>query len=236
MTFTKEQENLVRKQLAAHLREPGIKAIHLDEDTTLEFLVEKGVFGSDLLGGAIHLARFLHTHPNLYAGRDALDMGCGPGTQGLGMVRNGAKHVTFSDINPKAVDNTNKNVHNYRNVEVYESDLFSQLPRKKYDVIVFNHPFFPGNADDFKEDPTNDLLLRKSMLGGTELIKIFFQQASSYLNDEGKIIMPFFHFAGIDNDPANHVGAYGFRIEEHYKINSDKGFHRGNISIYVITK
>lgn len=236
VALTKDQQELVRKQLAAHVREPGIRYIQLDENTTLEFIVDTGVFGSDLLGAAIQLARYLHAHPHLYAQKDVLDLGCGSGAQGLVMSKNGAQSVDFSDINPRAVENTKKNVRNQDNVAVYESDLFSDLPRKKYDVIVFNHPFFPGNAEDFSEDPTDDLLLRKSMLGGTNLIKRFFQGVSEYLNNDGTIVMPFFHFAGNENDPANHVTLYGFRTLEQHRITLSEGFHRGDVSIYVLSK
>lgn len=241
MTFTKEQKAHVTKQLQSHKRDSGIRTLVLDEDThaSLELLIEKGVFGSDIMSSGIYLARFLYQHQELYTGKDVADIGCGPGTQGIVMSKYGSKSVVFSDINPKAVTNTRKNIEyqNIANAEVYESDLFTSLPKDRtYDVIVFNHPFFSGEPEKFKWDPNKDEMLRRSMLGGTELIKRFFQDVLKYLRRGGIIIMPYFHFAGTENDPATHAGEHKLKISKEYKIQSKQGLQLGDFSIYVISK
>jgi tRNA1(Val) A37 N6-methylase TrmN6 len=241
MTFTEEQKAHVLKQLQGHKRNSGTRNLVLDEDahTSLELLIEQGVFGSDIMSSAIYLARFLYQHQELYSGKDAADIGCGPGTQGLVMSKYGAKSVVLSDINPKAVANTQKNVEqqNLANAEVYESDLFDGLPKNRtYDVIVFNHPFFSGEPEKFEGDPNQDEMLRRSMLGGTELLQRFFREVPKYLRQDGIIIMPYFHFAGTENDPATQVGKYKLKISEEHKIESKQGLQLGDVSMYVLTR
>ena len=166
-------------------------------------------------------------------------MGCGPGTQGLLMAIHGAKKVDLSDINPKAFENTQKNIGLHQLKEkcmAYVSDLFANLPKgKKYDVIVFNHPFFPEEAENFGKDFADDKMLRKSMLGGTGLVKKFFSEAKKHMKDKNSIVvMPYFHFAGEENDPANHVERYGFYIQNDERIRSQQGLQVGDFSIYTI--
>lgn len=241
MTFTRDQKNHVLKQLKAHIRDSATRTLVLDEDThvSLELLIEQGVFGSDIMSSAVYLSRFLYQHPELYSGKDAADIGCGPGTQGIVMSTYGAASVICSDVNLKAVLNTQKNIEGLKltNAEVCQSDLFESLPKQRtYDVIVFNHPFFSGEPEQCEEDPNQDVMLRRSMLGGTALLQRFFREAPEYLRQNGTIIMPYFHFAGIENDPATHVKKYHLNIFQEHKIESKQGFQLGAVSIYLISR
>lgn len=87
-------------------------------------------------------------------GKDVLDIGSGTGIASILALLQGAKHVDAIDINPMAVSCT---LHNARlnGVEhaltVFRSDLFEQVPRKRYDIIIANLPivnFDPGNASE----------------------------------------------------------------------------------------
>jgi len=72
----------VEGQLEAHRRGTVEDArIPLDGGRELSLRISDGVFGSDIMSSGFILARFLHRNRHLYMGRDALDMGCGPGTQ-----------------------------------------------------------------------------------------------------------------------------------------------------------
>jgi methylase of polypeptide subunit release factors len=239
MALTKEQKEQVAMQLKRHDRDNVKSKIDLDQRTSLEIIVARGVFGSDIMSSGIYLARFLYQHRDIYRGRICLDMGCGPGTQGLIMAVYGADKVDLSDINPNAVINTNENIklhHVGKVCRAYVSDLFKNLPkRKKYEVIVFNHPFFPEEAENFGNDVFDDEMLRKSMLGGTELLKRFLKEVKTHLKDnESIIIMPYFHFAGKENDPAVHVEKYGLFIQSDERIKSQQGLQLGDFSIYTI--
>src|SRR3989344_3649366 len=230
MTFTEEQKAHVKKQLQANEHDAGTRTIILGDNTSIDLLIERDVFGSDIMSSGIYLARFLYQHQELYAGKDCVDIGCGAGTQGIIMSKYGARSVVLSDINPSAVANARKNIEqqDITNAEIYESDLFESLPKNRtYDVIVFNHPFFSGEPEELEG---NDML-KRSMLGGTQLIERFFQEAPQVLRQNGIIIMPYFHFAGIENEPGNH--SKGLTIQE-YKIESQEGLQKGKFSIYVI--
>ena len=239
MSLTKEQEEQIAMQLKRHDRATLNSKIDLMHGISLELIIEKGVFCSDIMSSGIYLARFLYEHIALYKGKKCLDMGCGPGIQGLIMAKYGAKHVDFTDISQKAVKNTRKNIeiHKLKSVcKVYEGDLFDSLSKsKKYDVIIFNHPFFSEEAENFGKDAFDDTILRKSMLGGTELIKRFFSEVKKYMkNKNSLIIMPYFHFAGKENDPSTHVRKYGFYIEKQERVKSEQGLQLGDFSIYTI--
>lgn len=241
MAFTEEQYAHVKKQLQAHKRESGMRTILLDKDNhiAIKLFIENGVFGSDIMSSGFYLARFLYGHQELYAGKEAVDIGCGAGTQGIVMAKYGANSVVLSDINIKAVSDTRENIkqQNLTNAEVYESDLFESLPKgKTYDVILFNHPYFSGSPEKFEGDPNEDETLRRSMLGGTDLIKRFFKNVSQYLRDDGIIIMTYFHFAGPENNPANNVNSYKLKISKEYRFKSDQGLQLGDFSVYLIAK
>lgn len=238
MSFTKIQQEQVEKQLERHKRKDLIAKIPLNnKNNFLEIEIDNGVFGSDIMSSGIYLAKFLYSNKKLYKNKFCLDMGCGPGTQGLIMSKYGAKQVILTDISKKAVINTIKNIKrlNLKNSISFESDLFNNIPINKFDVIVFNHPFFPGEASKHKLN-NNDTMLRKSMLGGTKLVKKFFKYSKNYLKNNGIIIMPYFHFAGKENDPANHVKKFGLRIKKEKRIKSSQGLQLGDFSIYVISK
>lgn len=88
--LTPEQAEQVEKQLQKHKGKWGMSEIKLDEDTKLELIVNENVFGSDMMSSGINLARFLFQNPHLYKDKEVLDLGCGPGTQGLITLKYGA--------------------------------------------------------------------------------------------------------------------------------------------------
>jgi len=48
--------------------------------------------------------------------------------------------------------------------------------------------------------------------------------------------MPYFHFAGRENDPANHAEKHGLRIRRAHRIPSTSGLHKGDFTIYKLVK
>jgi len=92
-------------------------------------------FGSSLILGQ-------HVESLDLKGKSFLDMGTGSGIVGLFAARAGA-HVTAVDINPKAVECATENAAAARlRVECQQSDLFSALLGRRFDVIAWNPPFF----------------------------------------------------------------------------------------------
>jgi len=239
MVLTKEQEKLVEMQLSKHDR-PTLKTKIVLNGRRRKFLnlvIERGVFGSDIMSSGIYLAKFLYNNRKLFSGKICLDMGCGPGTQGLVMAMYGAKEVILSDVSHGAVKNARLNIEQLgaRNAKAFESDLFRALPKtKRFDIIVFNHPFFSITPGQFRTSAFNDMMIKRSMLGGTRLIKRFLKDVPRHLKQDGILIMPFFHFAGKENDPAMHLNKYHLKIIRQEKIESSKGLQLGSFSIYVI--
>lgn len=68
-----------------------------------------------------------------------LDMGCGTGILGLYCLKNGAS-VDFTDIDNDALENTKRNVSDYNNYTIINSNLFDNIEDKLYDVVIFNLP------------------------------------------------------------------------------------------------
>ncbi len=76
-----------------------------------------------------------------------LDMGCGCGAVGIAAARMKPRlRVTMVDVNPVAVRLTKVNIeaNGVENSEALESDLFSNLEGRCFDVIVSNPPLAAG--------------------------------------------------------------------------------------------
>lgn len=120
-----------------------------------------------------------------------LEMGCGPAWIGLWLHNQGlCKKLTLSDINPHAVKCVNTTIKNnkIKNVEVFHSNLFNEIPTElKFDCIVLNPPNYEN-------------IQREHILGyfGTDLRaadpewkfhKNFYQGAAKHLTPNGKIFI-----------------------------------------------
>lgn len=78
-------------------------------------------------------------------GETWLDMGCGTGLVGLALAARGCR-VTCADVDPQAVRNTRANAAlRGLPVEVVETDLFAGLAGRRFDRVVCNPPFWPGD-------------------------------------------------------------------------------------------
>ncbi len=79
-----------------------------------------------------------------YARGEVLDLCAGTGIIGLNAAKK-SKLVTFVDINPFAIEaikyNTEKN--HIKNYEVVKSDLFTELKKRRFDVMYVNPPYLP---------------------------------------------------------------------------------------------
>ena len=239
MAITKEQKGYILNRLDEHNRNPGIKSIVLDKrtNTSIDLIINQGVFASDFMISSGCMARFLYQKQELYYNKNILNIGCGSGVFGVIMSKYGAKSMVLADINPNAVANTNANIrlHRLLDVSVFESDLFSNLPTNRiYDIIIFNHPFFSGEPKKFIGDSNLDEMLIGSMMANRELLKNFFQRASNYLEKNGLIIMPYFHFAGTDNNPAIQSEKHSLQVVQDYRINLQQHMKLGVFSIYLM--
>lgn len=83
---------------------------------------------------------------------NVLDLGCGYGTIGISLklVYGDKINVDFSDVNPKCVELTSRNLKYYDlDGKCYISDSYSNIPGT-YDFILFNPPISVGKEKIFE--------------------------------------------------------------------------------------
>jgi release factor glutamine methyltransferase len=180
-----------------------------------EILVEKDVFPPDLSASSTMIFDLISS----YNAKSSLDMGCGTGILTL-KLSSISGNVVASDNHDLALENTRKNIKKLKNnnVSLIKSDLFNSFnDNYKFDLIVFNHPYYPSkNNFNFGIDGS----------GGSLLIKRFFSGLDKYLLKNAKILMPFSDFAGKEHSPYNIASSYGYKGLEVVKMNDALGTHR----------
>jgi HemK-related putative methylase len=115
------------------------------------FVVLPDVFNPALFRTGPFLAQCLATYaPAQLPGRLALDMGAGSGVGAVFAARAGYK-VMAVDINPEAVRCARINALLNRveaQVEVRQGDLFAPVSGERFDLVLFNPPFYRGTPKD----------------------------------------------------------------------------------------
>ncbi|CAN5729170.1 hypothetical protein BH11PAT2_BH11PAT2_06830 [soil metagenome] len=117
--------------------------------------------------------------------QDVLELGPGCGLVSVFAGLRGAKSVTAADINPTAIENTKLNFEKFSiaNSLAVVSDIFSNVPKKEYDSIIFNLPYHNGV-------PANDL--EKGVIdAGYRAMELFFKDTKDYLKKNGKLYIGF---------------------------------------------
>lgn len=122
-------------------------------------------------------------------GKRVLDMGAGTGAIAMIAAVNGAV-TTAADINPAAVELCKRNSYtNSLEIEVVESDLFSNLSDRQFDLVLFNVPFYPN--------PSSGLLDSAFNAGKNfEVIKRFACDVPLHLPDDGMVMIIFSEDSG----------------------------------------
>lgn len=109
----------------------------------IRFTSDSGVFARNRVDFGTNV--LLNSLPDL-DNLKILDVGCGVGVIGLSIAKRYSKSfVTLIDINKKAIDLTIQNAknNNIKNVQVFESDVYSNVTGK-FDVVVTNPPIRAG--------------------------------------------------------------------------------------------
>ena len=124
------------------------------------------------------LPALLKLNPNL----NFLEIGCGSGIQLQKALEGGLLHenILGCDILHESVKHCKRLGFN-----CIKSNLFSNIPLRKFDLIIFNPPYL---QEDFNEPEDSKLSTTGGELG-SELINEFLHQAKDFLNSDGRILL-----------------------------------------------
>ncbi len=115
----------------------------------IRLMIEPGVFHPGLFFSSNYLWSYLKRQD--LSGKSFLEIGCGSGMISILAAKAGA-HVTATDINEKALNNSQKNAaQNNVDIHFLVSDLFENLDPKVFDYIVINPPYYKGEASNNAE-------------------------------------------------------------------------------------
>jgi len=116
----------------------------LEHVAGLTLVVPPDVFNPKLLRSGEFLVQQLQRPELLPRGSRVLDMGSGSGAGGIAAARAGCT-VMAVDINPAAVRCTRINaLLNNVDVDAREGDLFAPVEGERFDVVLFNPPYYRG--------------------------------------------------------------------------------------------
>lgn len=136
------------------------------------------------------------------------EMGCGTGYNLITLHKLFPKgYFVAIDKNPYALELTENNLflNNLKSSEIifYHSDLFSQVPKQLFDLIIFNPPYLP--VEDAFSDSKEEDLIRLSWEGGANIINEFLMSAQDFLSNNGLIFIIISHFQLENEDIAQYI-------------------------------
>ena len=124
------------------------RSIVVEHVAGIPLVVLPDVFNPKLLRSGELLVLQLARAELLTPGARVLDLGSGSGAVGVAAARRGCR-VTAVDINPSAVRCTRINaLLNQVDMDVREGDLFAPAAGERFDVVVFNPPYYRGIPRD----------------------------------------------------------------------------------------
>ena len=129
----------------------------------------------------------------------ALDLCTGSGCLSI-LMAHAFENATVDavDISAPALAVAQKNIEDYGledRIDAIESDLFSELEGKRYDLIVSNPPYVNAESmtqlpQEYRHEPVNALA---SGQDGLDATRIILQQSADYLTEDGLLVVEIGH-------------------------------------------
>lgn len=137
--------------------------------------------------------------------------------------------IDLSDVSAEALAVANTNIERHglsQQVTAYQSDVFEQLERKSYDLIISNPPYVDAEdmaalSDEFKHEPALGLAAGQD---GLSIAQRILQNAHHYLSEEGVLVVE--------------VGNSQYALQETYPHVPFQwlSFERGGDGVFLLTK
>ncbi|MBW3001897.1 methyltransferase [Candidatus Woesearchaeota archaeon] len=126
----------------------------------------------------------LEKHVKRLAIGSVLDMGTGTGIQALAAANSKrVRKVLAVDIDKGSIEYCKKNSR-HKKIKYKLSDLFSKIPKQRFDTIIFNPPYLP------QEQSRRNISIEGGKKG-YEVIQKFIDKTSAYLKSNGNILLLF---------------------------------------------
>lgn len=119
---------------------------------------------------------------------ETIDIGAGCGVLSFYLLKHGVNSIVATDINPNAIFSIREDLKKNKledKINAVEGSFFAGL-KKQYDLIVFNPPWLPGEANSF---------IDKGIYYPDDFLESFFRQAEKHIKKEGRLVILFSNFA-----------------------------------------
>lgn len=123
--------------------------------------------------------------PENLSDKTVLEIGSASGVVSIHAHLRGATLVDAADISVTAIQNTKKNfeIFNMSQSSVFHSDVFTSIPKKMYDVVIFNLPYHDAMPKNELEQGVMD--------SSYKTLENFFANVTEYLSKDGEIYISF---------------------------------------------
>lgn len=182
------------------------------------------VFNVSLAG--IRLGHYLvHSMAPNTPDSSILDIGTGSGVHALLMRKLGNRNITAVDVCKQSIAQAKINeTLNFKQHEIsfYISDLFSSLPKQKFQTVIFNPPGWRTPSPSLmqlleKADQVSQLPAR-SMFYGDDVISRFLEELPAYLAPMGTAVVGLNSLVGIRDVLERYSQRHGGHPPLHYKL------------------
>jgi len=121
---------------------------------------------------------------------EILEIGTGCGIVGILNAKNNPENKILAvDINPEAVKNAKSNAekNEIQNIDFIQSNLFSKIPKRRFDAIIFNPPYLPTGKDEKINTNLNHAF--DGGIDGRKVLDEFLDSFSGFLKSKGKLLI-----------------------------------------------